>query len=973
MLAVRERDDQISDRDLLRRFVACRDEDAFAALFRRHGAMVLGVATRVLHHHADAEDVRQATFLLLARKAGAVPWRDSVANWLYGVAYRLALQCRHSTQRRNARNARADVKPEPDPLADITLRDLEAVLDEELQHLPRKYRAVLMLCCLEGMARDEAARCLGVPLATVKSRLEAGRDMLRSRLARRGLALPAVLGAVSLPSAVAGAALPMGLSRVTSKAAVLVLTGKSAAGLISADVLALVRQASGAMPLTKVRLALASLLVGCLTLFAFGAQQPAATEPAPRQQTDTAQAPRLEGDPQVPSRGRLEPERGEEAMAVTYSSTGEWLATAEMNGTVRLWNARTKRPGPVLRGPERTVRSLVFTPDGATVIAACDDGKIYIWDVPGGKLKTTLQGHRGQVCAVALTSDGKTLASCAGIFDAGTMAHRELKIWDLAQAKCIRDIECTDDICTGSPTSLVFAPGTDLLAAGTIAPFRGIKVWNATSGKEVKRFTYREGFPLALAISPDGKWLAAGGGDAIPASPTASRLVGTLHIWDWQTGKPARTLAKKTEGYFRAVAFSRDGTRLIAACPGPTVARNALSCTSNIVSCWDPRNWTRLWSAQGVFGDVWALDVAPDGQSATVSDSSGTSLLDMCLGRTEGQWLATNHRVFTEDFGPSRVLNRPAWPGGLVDAINGDSRVYARWRNGTDAFFYRGQPAAVNAALRKYAAIKSNPRHLLVVPGPGRVETQGGKPMDFDWQIQIPGTHDQPTFGSRTPVMTVCISALKPRAADRAKINQWLKDLDSDVFGTRETSYDELRKLGSDAKPALRAAMQTQPTLESRRRIESLLARLPGIDVSDLEIPDGITVIDASDLIAKGLRDLNHPERNVRIAAIQELSAVAHLSDRIVPALATVLEADTDAHLRQVAAACLGDVGVTAKPAAPALKRGLADGDVNVRRTCQQALARLADPGIQREHIGRQQAIAEEIRAWKITRTVMRL
>src|SRR5438132_6727248 len=92
----RYRDDQESDRDLLRRFADQRDEDAFAALVRRHGAMVHGVGLRVFRDYQNAEDVCQATFLLLAQKSNSVPWRDSVANWLYGAAYYLALQTRES-------------------------------------------------------------------------------------------------------------------------------------------------------------------------------------------------------------------------------------------------------------------------------------------------------------------------------------------------------------------------------------------------------------------------------------------------------------------------------------------------------------------------------------------------------------------------------------------------------------------------------------------------------------------------------------------------------------------------------------------------------------------------------------------------------------------------------------------------------------------------------------------------------------
>src|SRR5262249_32587759 len=136
----------------------------------------------------------------LARKAGSTVWGSSVAGWLCGVARHLALKARAAAARRAAHEGRARPRPPADPLADVRLREAQAVLDEELARPPEKYRAPLVLCCLEGAARDEAAQQLGWPLATLKSRLEQGRDLLRRRLARRGLALSAALAGLTLGS-----------------------------------------------------------------------------------------------------------------------------------------------------------------------------------------------------------------------------------------------------------------------------------------------------------------------------------------------------------------------------------------------------------------------------------------------------------------------------------------------------------------------------------------------------------------------------------------------------------------------------------------------------------------------------------------------------------------------------------------------------------------------------------------------------
>jgi RNA polymerase sigma factor (sigma-70 family) len=249
--------DRLTDRELLRRFAVSNEESAFAVLVRRHGPMVQQVCCRVLRNWHDAEDALQATFLVLARKAGERGWRESVAGWLHRTAARIARKVRLTAARRRSHEARAQERRTGDPLAEITGRELLAALDEELERLPEKYRAALVLCCLEGDSREEAARRLGVPPATVKNRLEAGRAALQARLARRGLPLSAALTAALLAGGNAAAALPAALVDSTVRAAKLFALGAGVDGCPAA--------------VTAARAALGGLLPGkakCIALLA---------------------------------------------------------------------------------------------------------------------------------------------------------------------------------------------------------------------------------------------------------------------------------------------------------------------------------------------------------------------------------------------------------------------------------------------------------------------------------------------------------------------------------------------------------------------------------------------------------------------------------------------------------------------------------------------------------------------------------
>src|SRR5262245_31771849 len=181
----------VGDGELLERFRTARDEAAFELLVRRHAPLVYGVCRRALHDPHDAEDAFQATFLTLVRKAGTIESGASLASWLYKVALRNALRVRErSAHRAGMERPLQDLDfadDVPDPVAEAAWRELQPVLDSEVQRLPEKYRAAFVLCCLQGKTNEEAAAELGCPKGTVLSRLSRARERLRDRLACRGL------------------------------------------------------------------------------------------------------------------------------------------------------------------------------------------------------------------------------------------------------------------------------------------------------------------------------------------------------------------------------------------------------------------------------------------------------------------------------------------------------------------------------------------------------------------------------------------------------------------------------------------------------------------------------------------------------------------------------------------------------------------------------------------------------------------
>ena len=245
----------LSDHELLRCFDGHRDEAAFHALLLRHGPMVLDVCRGVLACEADAEDAFQATFLVLASRAGTIRKGASVGSWLHGVAYRTSLKARSQRTTRQKHEAGAPAPPVTEP-DDLTWREVRQVLHEEVARLAERYRGPLVACYLEGRTQEEAAAQLGLGKTALKERLERARSLLRARLVRRGLG-PAALIAAAWPSP-ASAHLSVTLVSSTVKSASACAAGQ----WVPPDrVAALMEGATTAMLPAKFRLAVVLLLV----------------------------------------------------------------------------------------------------------------------------------------------------------------------------------------------------------------------------------------------------------------------------------------------------------------------------------------------------------------------------------------------------------------------------------------------------------------------------------------------------------------------------------------------------------------------------------------------------------------------------------------------------------------------------------------------------------------------------------------
>lgn len=296
------------DPSLLRAFINQRDQTAFALLVRRHGPMVLGVCRRMLGNFHDAEDAFQAVFLVLARNAVSVRKSASLASWLHGVAYRIAMKAKREAARRKKREQQAARPPQEKANRDPAWSEVQAALDEEIQRLPVIYQTTFVLCCLQGLGHADAARRLGVKEGTVAARLSRARNQLHRALSNRGISLPSVLGILALSQGMQ-AGVTAKTAQGLARAATTYAAGDQVMGL-SANILSLAEGVLQTMWTTKLKLA--SFLFLALGLLGVSAvvmrqtpagateRQAAKGQPETPSGSPTPEAPVEEETPQAP-------------------------------------------------------------------------------------------------------------------------------------------------------------------------------------------------------------------------------------------------------------------------------------------------------------------------------------------------------------------------------------------------------------------------------------------------------------------------------------------------------------------------------------------------------------------------------------------------------------------------------------------------------------------------------------------------
>jgi RNA polymerase sigma factor (sigma-70 family) len=599
----------LPDRELLQRFASRHEETAFEALVRRHGPMVLRVCWRVLRQSQDAEDAFQATFLLLARNARSVRKPDSLASWLHGVARRVAFKAR--TQRAVRRRHEELYAATAGLPAQTEAEELRSALDEALMELPEPWRLPLILCYLEGLTQDEAAAQLGWSTRTFRRRLDEARDELGRLLTQRGVALSAALSVLLLSDYTVPAALPASLAASTVEAGSRLVAGKSAAGIVSAEVLALTEGMRTAMftnslkTIVALGLLAAAVATGAWVLEGRAAQHRSATpgdksSPSPKEAAAGASAAKARAELKA---DKIITTTGEQVHSATITPDGKFVITVTseadkpiLETRIKVWDSRSGEC-KATHLETTTMHRVALSRSGKQLLVGSDmnDKETALYDVSDltkePRRIRTLATSPNPATSVAISADAKSLL--VGMRDESVQlcsaetgevtwskeAHEQGKLGKWVSTVAFSPdgklvVSAGDDTTVqvrdaadgslkttlkgheGAVTAARFSPDGKLIASGG---YDGtVRIWNAVDGKLLHKIDVaapEHCSVRSLAFSPDGKLLAIGGLQDVGQT--------VLGLWDVQRGKRIRVLTGHKGGAF-SVAFTKDGTTLMA-------------------------------------------------------------------------------------------------------------------------------------------------------------------------------------------------------------------------------------------------------------------------------------------------------------------------------------------------------------------------------------------------------------------------
>jgi len=643
-LLAAERDTKLADAHLLERFLANREEAAFAALVKRHGSMVLGVCQSVLRHSQDAEDACQATFLVLANKAGSIRKKSSVASWLHGVAHRLARKLQAS--RKPAPEGQPSQRAPANPMDELSWREVRQVVHEELERLPDKYRQPLILCYLEGNTQEEAARQLGWTAGTLKGMLTRGRDLLRSRLTRRGLGLAAPLFAGALAPRTAGAVLAIR----TARAAVSLVSGKALGAGISAQAVAMAKGGINAMMMTKLKVGAAVVLA--MGMLAAGAglatYQAAEGDQAVVKQKDepkTAQVlqkkqpkPKEQNKPRLDLHGDPLPDgavarigttrflqgSGGYIFPIAYTPDGKHLLSVDSGNAVVFWGAATGKEMRRIENRGNFIYTFVLSPDGKTLATVGEKyPNILLWDVATGKevhqiTHETLSTPKvvEHPASAVFTPDGKTFAVSKG--------DGIIRVWDTVTWQEKQPLPKGGSTLqlpnVGASVYHFLSDGKTLISGWNGSKYNGITWLDSGTGKEIRRLDVQpaSSYGWTMTASPDGKRLAA------VVNP------GVLYIWNAATGEEiSRTDLGAQDVAPCCLCFSPDSQTLACnASVGNAGGRAASRVT--MLFAGNTGKVTHRWSN---VGEVRYMAFSPDGKTLAQSRQTVIDFRDAVTGK----------------------------------------------------------------------------------------------------------------------------------------------------------------------------------------------------------------------------------------------------------------------------------------------------------------------------------------------------